>query len=90
MYALVVGVAALLFAYWLVSLISVLKNPDRYRNATQLIWVLVILFAGPLGALLYQCLGPVRTVSAGPPEVVPDRRARSEAIANPWADAEPR
>jgi hypothetical protein len=90
MYAWVVSAATLLFAFWLVSLMSVLKNPNRYRNATQLIWVLVILLAGPLGALLYQCLGPVRTVEARKPEAVPDRRARSEAIANPWADAERR
>ena len=46
---------------WLISLVEVLTNADRYRNGTQLIWVLVLLVSGPIGAVLYQSLGPIRS-----------------------------
>ena len=81
------GVVVLaLAALWLMSLVDVLTKPDHYRNGTQLIWVLVLLLSGPVGAVLYQWLGPVRLhvlVDDTPP---PDRRARREAIANPWSE----
>jgi len=67
---LVGGVLALV---WLCALVAVLTNPDRYRNGSQLIWVLVLLLTGPVGALLYLALGPVR---ARPAMVDQERAAR--------------
>jgi len=48
---------------WLVSLIEVLTkaDDDRYKNGSQLIWVLVLLLSPPVGAVLYQFMGPART-----------------------------
>lgn len=53
-----IGALAIL---WLVSLVQVLTNADRYRNASQLIWVLVLLLTGPIGAIAFQILGPIRS-----------------------------
>jgi hypothetical protein len=58
--AVVVLVLVFLAILWIASLISVITNPGNYRNGTQLIWVLVLLLLGPIGALLYQSLGAVR------------------------------
>jgi hypothetical protein len=74
-------VGVLLSVLWLVSMVAVLTNPDRYRNGSQMIWLLVLLLSGPIGAVLYLCLGPARVEHY---ESVPDRRARRDAIANPW------
>ncbi|MGH9078342.1 MAG: hypothetical protein ACRDY0_12995 [Acidimicrobiales bacterium] len=80
-------IGAVLAALWIVSMLSVLTNPDRYRNGTQLIWVLVLLLGGPAGIAFYQCLGPVR--GRAPKErAVPDRRHRVDAIAHPWSEAD--
>jgi hypothetical protein len=63
----VLGVAAAVLVggalaiLWLISLVSVLTNDGRYKNGSQLIWVLVLLLSGPIGAVLYQCLGPLRS-----------------------------
>jgi len=81
----VIIIVALLSVLWLTSMVSVLTNPDRYRNGSQLVWVLVLLLAGPVGAILYQCLGPVR-VEVHEPHL--DRKARSRAMADPWSTEE--
>lgn len=64
------------------ALIAVLLNNDRYRNGNQLVWVVVVLLAGVVGALLYVLIGrqPWEVVS----EAVPGRRQRLAAIRDPW------
>jgi hypothetical protein len=45
-------------AVWLYALIDVIRTPDhQYQTGTQLIWVLVVLFANILGALIYLAIG---------------------------------
>jgi hypothetical protein len=48
---------------WLVSLVEVLRKEDKhlYKNGSQLIWVLVLLLSPPIGAVLYQFMGPARS-----------------------------
>lgn len=49
------------FAVWLYALIDVIRTPDHhYQAGTQLIWVLVVLFANIIGALLYLAIGRPR------------------------------
>jgi hypothetical protein len=72
---------------WLVSLLDVLTTPGGYRNGTQLIWVLVLLLSGPVGAALYQCLGPDRVHRDLDDKPPPGRRARKDAIADPWSSS---
>ncbi|HID28021.1 MAG TPA: hypothetical protein EYP22_09465 [Methanosarcinales archaeon] len=52
--------AAGLFILWLWMLIDCLKRPDNWfaigGNNAKLIWVLVIIFTGFIGALLYYFL----------------------------------
>ncbi len=49
------------FAVWLYALIDVIRTPDdRFRTGTQLIWVLVVLFANIVGALIYLAIGRPR------------------------------
>ncbi|VVB94678.1 Uncharacterised protein [uncultured archaeon] len=52
--------AALLFVFWLWMLIDCLKRPDdkfaAVGNNAKLIWVLVIIFTGFIGALIYYFL----------------------------------
>lgn len=49
------------FVFWLWMLIDCLKRPDDKfaigGNNAKLIWILVILFAGFIGALIYYFLG---------------------------------
>lgn len=48
------------FVFWLWMLIDCLKRPDNKfaigGNYAKLIWILVIIFAGFIGALIYFCL----------------------------------
>ena len=44
----------LIVTFW--ALIDILRNDFRGNN-TKLIWVLVVLLAGPLGAILYFVIG---------------------------------
>jgi hypothetical protein len=84
----VLFLAGIVSLFWLVSIVAVLTKPDGYRNGTQLIWVLVLLLSGPVGAVLYQCLGPDRQHSDEKPP--PGRQARRDAIADPWSQASSR
>ncbi|MGB8216353.1 MAG: PLD nuclease N-terminal domain-containing protein [Candidatus Methanoperedens sp.] len=58
--AILIIAAALLFVFWLWMLIDCLKRPDdRFAaggNNARLIWVLVIIFTGLIGALIYYFL----------------------------------
>ncbi len=58
--AAVVGLIGLgLFVLWVWTLVDVLKVPsdDRFRNGTQLIWVLVIVFTQIIGSIIYLAVG---------------------------------
>ncbi|MDA8286809.1 MAG: PLD nuclease N-terminal domain-containing protein [Actinomycetota bacterium] len=83
--AVVVVIAVCLVAglVWFTALISVLTRNDDYELGSQLLWTLVILFAGPIGAVLYFVLTRESHLIAREP--VPDRRRRAEAIAHPWS-----
>src|SRR5580658_883616 len=82
------GVALLALAVlWLMSLVDVLTTPGGYRNGTQLIWVLVLLLSGPVGAVLYRCLGPDRVHRDRDDKPPSGRRARKDAIADPWSSS---
>lgn len=49
------------FAVWLYALIDVIRTPDhQYQAGTQLVWVLVVLFANIIGALIYLAIGRPR------------------------------
>lgn len=49
------------FAVWLYALIDVIRTPDhQYEAGTQLVWVLVVLFANIVGALIYLAIGRPR------------------------------
>ena len=49
---LLVGVGG--FVLWLWALIDAIRTPDTaYRTGSQLIWVLVIVLANVIGAILY-------------------------------------
>ena len=49
------------FAVWLYALIDVIRTPDhQFQTGTQLIWVLVVLFANIVGALIYLAIGRPR------------------------------
>lgn len=58
--AILIIAAALLFVFWLWMLIDCLKRPDGMfaegGNNTRLIWILVIIFTGLIGALIYYFL----------------------------------
>lgn len=53
------GLPLLLLILWVSAMVSALKVEDdsMYQTGNKLIWVLVILFAGPIGALLYWAMG---------------------------------
>lgn len=52
-----IGLAAVVF--WIWALVDAIRVPDEamYRAGTKLVWVLVILIAGIVGAVLYLVLG---------------------------------
>lgn len=72
-------------ALWVTALVSVLSRADHFENGSQLVWTLVILLAGPVGAVLYFVLA--RGAPARDWEPIPDRRQRREAIADPWTES---
>lgn len=45
-----------IFAFWVYELIDCLKSNFKGPN-DKIIWALVIIFLGPLGAILYQFVG---------------------------------
>jgi len=62
-YVLIIGVLVALVVVWVVSLIDVVRRDDsQFPQALRgnrghderLTWVLVVLLAGPLGAVIYQ------------------------------------
>lgn len=52
----------LLTAYWVWMLVDAIRTPDgAYRAGDRIIWVLVIILTGWLGAVIYQFVGRPRT-----------------------------
>jgi hypothetical protein len=46
------------FAVWVWALIDVLRTPDgAFQTGTQLIWVLVVVLANIVGAIIYLVIG---------------------------------
>ncbi len=85
-FALLVLVLVAGIVVWVAALACVLVRGDSYEGASQLVWALVVLLAGPVGAVLYFLLAR-RNLSTRPPrEPIPDRQHRAEAITHPWSD----
>ncbi len=61
---LLVGLAA--FAFWLWMLIDCAKNCPSENN-TKLVWVLIIIFAQVIGALIYYFVQRPKNMQAMPP-----------------------
>jgi Phospholipase_D-nuclease N-terminal len=61
---LLLGIAG--FVVWVWALVDIVKVPDdsSFRAGNKLIWVLVIVFTGVVGAIVYLIVG--RPSSAGP------------------------
>jgi hypothetical protein len=69
---------------WISALVSLLTSDEDFERGSQLVWLLAILLAGPVGAVLYFLLG--RQPRTEDLEPVPDRRRRTESIADPWSE----
>jgi hypothetical protein len=80
----VIALLVVAAALWISALVSVLLRGDDFERGSQLVWALVILLAGPVGAVLYFSLG--RPVQVQDHEPIPDRRQRTQAIAEPWSE----
>jgi uncharacterized membrane protein len=74
---LLLGIAG--FAVWIWALVDVVKVPDdsSFRAGSKLIWVLVIVLTGVVGAIVYLIVGrpssgsPATPGRALPPQVPP-------------------
>lgn len=58
---LVVGVVALALTVW--ALVDLLRTPEP-RNASKLVWVILLLATNVVGVVLYVFLGRPRTATA--------------------------
>jgi hypothetical protein len=63
----VLGVA--LLAFWIWALVDCVQVPDdsMFQSGTKLIWVLIIVFASWIGAILYVAIGRPKRESGGAP-----------------------
>jgi hypothetical protein len=63
------------FIFWIWVLVDCIKVPDdsMYKAGNKLIWVLVLVFTGWIGAIIYLIVGrPDRGAgSAAPPQLTP-------------------
>jgi hypothetical protein len=58
------------FAVWIWALVDVVRVPDEsmFRAGNKLIWVLVVVLAGFVGAIVYLVVGrPAAGATQGPP-----------------------
>ena len=53
------------FVIWLWALISAIKNP-ALDSTMRLVWILVIVFTGFIGAIIYLLIGAKTTGATGP------------------------
>lgn len=72
----ILGLAA--FTLWVWAIVDVVKVPDdsMFRAGTKLVWVLVIVITGVIGAIIYLVVGrPVRGSqgNGGSPPTYPDQ-----------------
>ena len=53
------------FVVWISALVDAIRAPDDsyFQNGTKLIWVLVIVFTGWIGGLIYWVVGRPRVAS---------------------------
>ncbi len=53
------------FVVWIAALVDAIRAPDDayFRAGTKLIWVLVIVFTGWIGGLIYWVVGRPRVAS---------------------------
>jgi hypothetical protein len=58
------------FIFWFINLLDILKN-EFEQSHNKIIWVLVVILLGPLGALLYFFMGRFEKKTI---EVIPRRR----------------
>lgn len=62
--AIILGVLTIsvgLFALWLWTLVDAIRTPDEaFRAGSQLVWVLVIVFAQLIGSIVYLAVGRPR------------------------------
>jgi hypothetical protein len=59
---------------WIYALVDAIRVPDdySYRSGTKLVWVLVIVLAGIVGAIVYLLVGkPAAGTGDGPSHVFP-------------------
>lgn len=68
----VIALLVVAAALWISALVSVLLRGDDFERGSQLVWALVILLAGPVGAVLYFSLA--RHALVQDLEPIPDRR----------------
>jgi len=56
---LVAGVCLLMAGLWIYGLIDLMRRPadTRFRNASRTMWMLLMLFGGWLGTLIYLAAG---------------------------------
>jgi hypothetical protein len=82
----VVGLAVL--ALWLYCLFDVITMPDgETRNLPKVLWVLIVVFLGPIGGTFWLLLGrPRGPRPAGPTPPQPPRRKRPEPPKGPDDD----
>lgn len=63
-YLLILVFALLFTAYWGWMLVDAIRVPDgQYRSGDKVVWVIVIVLTGVLGALIYQLVGRPRTAA---------------------------
>jgi hypothetical protein len=66
---LIVGIAA--FVFWVWTIVDVVRVPDdsMFKAGNKLVWVLVVVITGVLGAIIYLVVG--RPVPGGRPGLPP-------------------
>ena len=69
-FSLVVGLVALAaFAFWLWMLIDVITKCPSEENK-KVIWILVVIFTGIIGAIVYYFVQRPKNLPSGPPPTV--------------------
>ncbi|MBI4261053.1 MAG: PLDc N-terminal domain-containing protein [Actinobacteria bacterium] len=49
----------LVLAIWVWAIVDVLRVPDEsmFQTGNRLIWIIIVVFTGPIGALIYWAIG---------------------------------
>ena len=77
-------------AFWIWALVDAIRVPDDslYKSGTKLVWVLVIVLIGFIGAIIYLAVGPARRRRGGG-DRVGGRRAPGRHRRHPTAPLPP-